>query len=157
MFAAQRRLQELKDRHKKEVDRIHREHETSAQALESRLKSNSAGASNAETQSLRNQLRDAQSSVDTLNQHVDLLTETLGVTKDLLSAKTQEVGECEYQWAAAKAKLAQYESDKMEHEADVVHVLEPIVSQVKRLLPANLVSKVNNRLDDMQQKRFASL
>jgi hypothetical protein len=45
----------------------------------------------------------------------------------------------------------------MEHESDVVHVLEPIICQMKRLLPANLVSKVNNRLDDMQQKRFASL
>ena len=114
-------------------------------------------ASNAETQSLRNQLRDAQTSVDTLNQHVDLLTETLAVTKDMLSAKIQEVNECEYQWAAAKAKCAQCESDKMEHESDVVHVLEPIICQMKRLLPANLVSKVNNRLDDMQQKRFASL
>ena len=66
------------------------------------------------------------------------MTETLGVTKDLLAAKTQEVGECEYQWAAAKAKLAQCESDKMEHEADVVHVLEPIVSQIKRLVSMGL-------------------
>jgi hypothetical protein len=130
----QRRLQELRDRHRKEVDRVHRENESASLALESRLKENNVGASSAETQSLRNQLRDAQGSVDTLNQHVDLLTETLGVTKDLLAAKTQEVGECEYQWAAAKAKLAQCESDKMEHEADVVHVLEPIVSQIKRLV-----------------------
>ena len=89
---------------------------------------------NAETQSLRNQLRDAQTSVDTLKQHVDLLTETLGVTNDLLSSKTQEVGECEYQWAAAKAKCAQCESDKMEREADIVHVLEPIISQMKHLV-----------------------
>ncbi len=130
----QRRLQDLRDRHRAEVDRLNREHETSMVEQESRLKTNNAGASTAETTSLRNQLRDAQSSVDTLNQHVDLLTETLGVTKDLLAAKTQEVGECEYQWAAAKAKLAQCESDKMEHEADVVHVLEPIVSQIKRLV-----------------------
>ena len=130
----QRRLQELRDRHKKEMERMSREHETASVALESRLKGASAGASSAETSSLRNQLRDSLTSVDTLNQHVDLLTETLGVTKDLLAAKTQEVGECEYQWAAAKAKLAQCESDKMEHEADVVHVLEPIVSQIKRLV-----------------------
>ena len=134
----QRRLQELRDRHKKEMDRMNRENETASVALESRLKSTNSGASSAETTSLRNQLRDAQSSVDTLNQHVDLLTETLGVTKDLLAAKTQEVGECEYQWAAAKAKLAQCESDKMEHEADVVHVLEPIVSQIKRLVSMRL-------------------
>jgi hypothetical protein len=173
----QRRLQELRDRHQKDMDRLKRESETELVALESKLKNNQDGASTAETSSLRNQLRDAMTSVDTLNQHVsgrympyavrllvagggdggtelnicffcccllyvecsmlwqvDLLTETLGVTKDLLSAKTQEVGECEYQWAAAKAKLAQCESDKMEHEADVVHVLEPIVSQIKRLV-----------------------
>jgi chromosome segregation ATPase len=128
------RLQEVKDRHRVELDRVKRSHESAMVELETKLKSSSAGASTAETQSLRNQLQDAQSSVDTLNQHVDLLTETLGVTKDLLAAKTQEVGECEYQWAAAKAKLAQCESDKMEHEADVVHVLEPIVSQAKRLV-----------------------
>ena len=115
------------------MDRV-AEHQSAMVELETKLKSSSAGASSAETESLRNQLQDAQSSVDTLNQHVDLLTETLGVTKDLLAAKTQEVGECEYQWAAAKAKLAQCESDKMEHEADVVHVLEPIVSQAKRLV-----------------------
>ena len=61
--------------------KIVRENETASVALESRLKSTNSGASSAETTSLRNQLRDAQSSVDTLNQHVDLLTETLGVTK----------------------------------------------------------------------------
>ena len=135
--STQGRLQELKDKQRVEIDRMKREHESAMVELATKLKSSSAGASTAETQSLRNQLQDAQSSVDTLNQHVDLLTETLGVTKDLLAAKTQEVGECEYQWAAAKAKLAQCESDKMEHEADVVHVLEPIVSQAKRLVSAH--------------------
>jgi hypothetical protein len=131
---AQRRLQELRNQHKKELERVKREAQTDMSAMESKLKNSEVGASTAETTSLRNQLREAQTSVDTLTQHVDLLTETLGVTKDLLSAKTQEVSECEYQWAAAKAKLAQCESDKMEHEADVVHVLEPIVSQIKRVV-----------------------
>merc|ERR1711871_1265529 len=130
------RVQELKDRHRVEIDRMKREHESAMVELETKLKSSSVGASSAETQSLRNQLQDAQSSVDTLNQHVDLLTETLGVTKDLLAAKTQEVGECEYQWAAAKAKLAQCESDKMEYEADVIHVLDPIITSLKKHIPA---------------------
>ncbi len=103
-------------------------------AMESKLKNIQAGASTAETTSLQNQLRKAQTEIDTLTQHVDLLTETLGATKNLLHCKTQEVSECEYQWAVAKAKLAQCESDQMEHEADVVHVLEPIVSQIKRMV-----------------------
>ena len=52
------------------MDRLKRESETELVALESKLKNNQDGASTAETSSLRNQLRDAMTSVDTLNQHV---------------------------------------------------------------------------------------
>ena len=67
--------------------------------------------------------QESQDTVTTLNQHVDLVTETLRITEQLLQAKIQDVSECEYQWATTKAKLAQCESEKMEFEADVVHVL----------------------------------
>jgi hypothetical protein len=40
------------------------------------------------------------------------------VTKELLAAKTTEVQECEYQWAVAKARVAQCESEKMTINAD---------------------------------------
>ncbi len=40
------------------------------------------------------------------------------MTKELLAAKTTEVQECEYQWAVAKARVAQCESEKMSINAD---------------------------------------
>ena len=50
----------------------------------------------------------SRSELRLLRQHTDLLKQHLQVTKDLLSAKSKEE-ECEYQWAVAKAKVAQLE------------------------------------------------
>ena len=92
-----------------------------------------------------------------VNEHSALLAEHLNVTKDLLSAKNGEVAECEYLWAATKARLAQSESDKMDMEADLVHVLEPLAGKLKRALQKKGSNFKELDLDEMQAKRLGAL
>ena len=62
-----------------------------------------------------------------------------------------------YQWAACKAKLAQCESEKMDLEADIVHVLEPLISRLKgKYLRGGIVPK-ELLLDRMQKRRLQAI
>ena len=102
-------------------------------------------------------LKAAQQEVTVLQEHVELLSEHLQMTKEFLATKTQEVSECEYHWASAKAKLAQCESEKMDHETYVVHVLEPIIVSLRDKMQRKDLNDVRKMLDAIQEKRLMEL
>ena len=106
---------------------------------------------------LKERYNSSKSEITTLQEHVELLSEHLQITKDLLRAKEQEVGECEYHWASSKAKLAQCVSEKMEHENYVVHVLEPIVITLRDQMSRTNLAKARKLLDVIQDNRLMEL
>lgn len=91
-----------------------------------------------------------------LRAHNKLMKEHLDVTKDLLKAKTSHVVEVEYQWAAAKAKLAQSQLDREELDADVC-VLEDLVTKLKLKAIKTSQDLRSLRLTQKQTQRFYSL
>jgi hypothetical protein len=89
-------------------------------------------------------------------EHQKLMKEHLDVTKDLLNAKNSQVVEIEYQWAAAKAKLAQAQLDREELDADVC-VLEDLVTKLKLKAVKTAQDLKSLRLTKKQTTRFYSL
>ena len=75
-------------------------------------------------------MKAAKNEAKLLQQHTAVLVEHLEVTKDMLATKTREVEECEYQWAVAKAKNAEMESERLAL-ADDRHMLASIIGALK--------------------------
>eukprot|EP00939_MAST-03C_sp_MAST-3C-sp1_P001416 g1416.t1 len=136
-------LSDLKLQHK---NAIQRERESSVE--EARKMVENSGATEAVLK-LEAELKDAR-------EHQKLMREHLEVTKDLLKAKNSQVIEVEYQWAAAKAKLAQAQLDREELDADVC-VLEDLVTKLKLKAIKTSRDLRSLRLTQKQTQRFYSL
>ena len=80
------------------------------------------------------------------------------MTKELLAAKTTEVQECEYQWAVAKARVAQCESEKMSINADK-EILQVVAAVLKTKACKNgrVPSDVAQSLNSMQMNTLKSI
>lgn len=68
----------------------------------------------------------AQNETIRLREQTELLYESVKVQKDLLQAKQEEKEECEYQWGAVKAELAQTESEKLSLQVRRVLHCKPV-------------------------------
>jgi len=118
-------------------------------AVEAARRHEKESGSSAATRKLESELKEAR-------EHQKLMREHLEVTKDLLKAKNSQVIEVEYQWAAAKAKLAQAQLDREELDADVC-VLEDLVTKLKLKAIKTSRDLRSLRLTQKQTQRFYSL
>jgi hypothetical protein len=154
------REREWNSKEKKLTEKLHeaeRKHMQQQQQQQNAAAKAADAVDPSELKKSQEKLKAAQQEVTVLQEHVELLSEHLQMTKDFLATKTQEVSECEYHWASAKAKLAQCESEKMDHETYVVHVLEPIITCLRDKMDSKSLKDCRKLLDAIQEKRLMEL
>ena len=150
----EREIKRLKEDHRRELERKQESHREEMERVSRQIAEQAARRARDEEDGeamlkIKQQLKEAK-------EHHKLMKEHLDVTKDLLNAKNSQVVEIEYQWAAAKAKLAQAQLDREELDADVC-VLEDLVTKLKIKAVKTAQDLKSLRLTKKQTTRFYSL
>ena len=144
----------LKDDHQREMKRMEESHRVEMDRKETLIKEEASRRARDEVDG--EQMMKVKQQLKEAKEHQKLMKEHLDVTKDLLNAKNSQVVEIEYQWAAAKAKLAQAQLDREELDADVC-VLEDLVTKLKLKAVKTAQDLKSLRLTKKQTTRFYSL
>ena len=144
----------LKDDHQREIEKKEESHRVMMDRKEREIKEEASKRARDEVDG--EQMLKVKQELKEAKEHQKLMKEHLDVTKDLLNAKNSQVVEIEYQWAAAKAKLAQAQLDREELDADVC-VLEDLVTKLKLKAVKTAQDLKSLRLTKKQTTRFYSL
>lgn len=106
---------------------------------------------------LLERVRAAENETVRLREQTEMLYESVRVQKDLLAAKNDEKEECEYQWGAAKARLAETEAQRLALQSQY-DTLSAVATQMKAwALKASKGSTKGLTFDKLEQRCFDAL